>query len=52
MKICKDTGHVRQLKLLLILKTNYANLLNVFGKNIDPLINMGNFVIKGKVIGL
>ena len=47
--IYKDTGHVETMKLLLILKTNYANLLNVFWKNIDPFDKYGQFCDKGKL---
>ena len=47
--IYKDTGHVETIEVTFdIKKTNYANLLNVFWKNIDPFDKYGQFCDKGK----
>ena len=42
-----NTGHFEVVEIVYDSKiTNFENLLNIFWKNIDPLIRLVNFVIK------
>ena len=51
--IYKDTGHVETIEVTFDIKKQIMQIcLMYFGKILILLINMGNFVIKGKVIGL
>ena len=51
--IYKDTGHVEVIEVTYDpLVVSYKDLLNVYWKNIDPLMLQVNFVIKAKVIDL
>ena len=51
--IYKDTGHVEVIEVTYNpLVVSYKDLLNVYWKNIDPLMLQVNFVIKAKVIDL
>jgi len=51
--IYKDTGHVEAIEVSYnSTVVSYEDLLKVFWKNIDPSIDLDNFVIKVKVIDL